>query len=250
MNYGENDHDVDFDDGVEPTRALVPLGPSPGHALVKTPPRDVVRQSKTIAGQSQPLSKQSDAFWRIRNEISARHIEMGVQSFAILSAERDEGRSYVAANLAYAISQQNQKVLLIDADLRNPCQHEIFDVPNEHGLSLLLTSRRGLNLMRDLRNAEPLSVLSAGSPEFNPAAMLGSSRFRRLLDRAEEIFDIVLIDTPPAEAFADAEAVARYADAAIFVMRKGHSTIAGASALIRRIRDQGTEIAGAILNTH
>jgi len=233
------------------SRSLVPLESEqhPGRSLIERPSHDVVKLSSALAAFSKPFSNHSDALWRIRSELSRRCIEKGQRTFAILSPERCEGRSYLAANLAVAFSQLGFRVMLIDGDLRNPCQHEIFQTRNEGGLSLMLTSRIGPNLLRSNPTTDSLSIISAGKPPVNPLAMLSSDQLVRLLKRASDMFDVVLIDTPPAEAFGDAEAIAHQVDAAIIVARKGHSVLSRTATLIQRVKEAGTEVAGAVLNT-
>jgi chain length determinant protein tyrosine kinase EpsG len=167
---------------------------------------------------------------------------------AITSPGRAEGRSYLAANLAVAFSQLGEHTLLIDADLRNPRQHRIFNVDDAVGLSTMLSGRAHRDAIVPLREFDRLSLLPAGAPAPNPLELLSRDAFVVLLHELKREFQVVLIDTPAAQICADAQTIAFRAGSALVLARRDHTRYADVHALIERISDAGARVAGTVFN--
>ena len=172
----------------------------------------------------------------------------------VTSASPAEGKSTVVSNLAIAIAEVGQRVLLIDADMRRPRQHEIFAMDNKRGLSSLLRERTVLNGDRSLggliRETEipGLSILTSGPGTSAATNLIYSSHMSEVLKYARDEFDTVLIDTPPMLQISDARVLGRMADKVILVVRAGHTTRDAALAARQRFSEDRTEILGTILN--
>jgi capsular exopolysaccharide synthesis family protein len=172
----------------------------------------------------------------------------------VSSAGSAEGKSMVTCNLAVAVAEIEQRVLIIDADLRRPRQHEIFSLNNERGLSNLLREKLPLKGDRTLggliRESEipGLFVLTSGPGTNSATSLLYGSRMRALLAYVREQFDVVLIDTPPMLQISDARVVARMADAALMVIRAGRTTRDAAIAARQRFAEDCIPVLGTILN--
>jgi capsular exopolysaccharide synthesis family protein len=137
----------------------------------------------------------------------------------VASAVAGEGKSLTASNLAMTLSESYRRdVLLVDADLRRPSLHTVFQVPGEPGLSdgLVTTDDPKLPLHRV---SERLAVLPAGKPTSDPIGALISERMRRLIDEAREVFDWIVIDTPPVGLLTDAALLASMADGVVLVVK-------------------------------
>lgn len=171
---------------------------------------------------------------------------------AVSSANPKEGKTTVVSNLAIALAEINQRVLLVDGDLRKPRLHHIFDLDNKTGLGDLLRLPSPLNgqplsgLVRETRVSN-LWVLPSGPHEF-VANLVHSSRFPEFLERARKEFDMILIDTPPMLQIADARIIGRLADAVVLVVRANQTTRDAAQLVRRRLADDGTTVLGSILN--
>jgi capsular exopolysaccharide synthesis family protein len=143
----------------------------------------------------------------------------GYKVAMIASAVAGEGKSLTAANLALTLSESYRRnVLLIDADLRRPSQHSIFQVSGAPGLSDGLISVEEPKLPLH-RLSSRLTVLPAGRPTSDPIGAITSERMRRLIEEAREVFDWVIIDTPPVGLLTDAALLASMADGVVLVVK-------------------------------
>jgi polysaccharide biosynthesis transport protein len=174
-------------------------------------------------------------------------------TFAVTSSMPSEGKTTVTSNLAIALAEINRRVLIIDADMRKPRIHKIFEVSNSWGLSDLLQEQTPIDeypketLTRKTKIPN-LSVLVSGAGPLSIPSLLHSSRAAQLLDRLKETFDIVLIDCPPMLHLADARVLARLAARVILVIRAGKTSQEAAISAVQRFREDGTQVLGTILN--
>ena len=168
---------------------------------------------------------------------------------AIASPGPGEGRSYVAANLAAVFSQLGERTLLIDADLRAPRQHRIFDVPDRVGLSAVLSGRADRGAVVPVPQfGGALSLLPAGARPPNPQELLSRRALAGLLQELRTEFAVILIDTPPATRYADAQSVAFQAGSAMVLARRNHTRLADTAGVVRQLNDTGARIVGTVLN--
>jgi protein-tyrosine kinase len=171
-----------------------------------------------------------------------------VQMLAVVSAERGEGRSFIAANLAVAFAQLQERTLLIDMDLRQGRQHRIFRVENKHGLSTLVTGRSTGSEIQRIMGFETLSVLPAGPRPPHPQELLTSRSMSPLLEQVRRRYDVVIVDTPAFSCGADAQIVSAQARQALLVSAPGASTHDDTHRLVAACRQVGVTIAGAVVN--
>ncbi|MCC6862414.1 MAG: polysaccharide biosynthesis tyrosine autokinase [Bryobacterales bacterium] len=172
---------------------------------------------------------------------------------AITSSVPQEGKSTVTSNLGLALAETSRRVLLIDADLRRPRLHSVYNVPNTWGLSDLLREKGSLQtcplegLVRPT-SIPGLSVLPSGPEALNIASLLTPGRLAELLDRFRGEFDRIFIDTPPVMQMVDARLIGRLADGVILVLRAGHTSRSIAMMARKRLSDDGCRILGTVLN--
>lgn len=186
---------------------------------------------------------------RTRLSIHWSNAEVRHRVLVIASPGSGEGRSYVAANLAAVFSQLGERTLLIDADLRAPRQHRIFDVPDRIGLSSILSGRADRSAVAPVPQfSGTLSLLPAGARPPNPQELLSRRALAGLLHDLRTEFDVILIDTPPATRYADAQSVAYQAGSAMVLARKDHTRLADTAGVVRQLSDTGARIIGTVLN--
>jgi polysaccharide biosynthesis transport protein len=173
--------------------------------------------------------------------------------FVITSAAPQEGKSTVVSNLAIALAEINHRVLLIDADMRLPRIHSIFDLPNTFGLSDILHEQKPVqdymieSVVRKTYIPD-LYVLPAGPARMNLSRLLHSSRMKELIMRFRETFGTILIDTAPVLNVPDSRILARVSDGVILVVRAHKTHQEAAFAAVRCFAADGHRILGTILN--
>jgi len=171
----------------------------------------------------------------------------------VTSPSPQEGKSTVSSNLAIALAEVNQRVLLIDADMRLPRMHDIFKVPNSFGLSDLLNERTPVAQYDKESFGRPtavpnLHVLPAGPAHASYARLLYSPRLQQLMDRFRDEYDIVLVDSAPVLTVPDARMLARATDAVVLVLRARKTSQGSALAAARCFAEDGVRVLGTILN--
>jgi capsular exopolysaccharide synthesis family protein len=163
-----------------------------------------------------------------------------------------EGKTTVATNLAISMAEIGRKVLLVDADLRRPRVHTLFNLPNEAGLTSLLQSRSlekaDVDAVIQPTQVASLFVMPSGPATSAAANLLFSPVMHLLLQRFKTEYDMVILDTPPSLQMPDARVVGREADAVVLVIRAGRTTRDAALATSQRFSEDKTRILGTILN--
>lgn len=203
--------------------------------------------SEEVIAAYSPFTPQVEAMRALRSQLMLRWFDTDAsrKTLAIVSAERHEGRSYIAANLAVAFSQLGEHTLLIDADLRNPSQHKLFGLDNRSGLSAVLSGRGGPDTIQRIPALRDLSVLPAGAQPPNPSELLARQEFAQLLKELAKEFDVLILDTPAAADTADAQAITMRAGGALLVVRKNASR----SWRVRGIADHAVQTSATIVGT-
>jgi capsular exopolysaccharide synthesis family protein len=187
-----------------------------------------------------------DAIEQYRKLAAALHeaqSERAMRTVLCTSALMGEGKTVTASNLALTLSESyGRRVLLIDADLRRPQIHSMFDVSNAVGLGDALSAREDSKLAVH-RVTERLSIVTAGQPSSNPMTGLTSGRLRDVIAEAAQRFDWVIVDTPPVLLLPDARVLVSMVDAVLLVVRAGSTpfrTVLRAVDVIKRDRIFGT----------
>lgn len=201
---------------------------------------------------SDPASPRAEAMRLLRTQIIAQHVGAGRRAFAVTGATDGSGATYIAANLAAALSQVGIKTLLVDANLRNPRVDAVFGIdPNGPGLSSYLS----LDVNRPERvvyqNVLPnLSVVPAGPPVARPQELLSGARFRTGVDILLRQHDVALFDTPATNENADALTVAGVLGYALIVARRNHSFIKDIQVLSAQLAASRASVIGSVLNEY
>ena len=206
--------------------------------------------SHELVAAYKPSSPVVEQLRALRSQLMLRWFDAEAQrkALAIVSPGAGEGRSFIAANLAIVFSQLGERTLLIDADLRTPRQHELFKLGNNAGLSGLLAGRANANSVVRVPSLLGLSVLPAGAIPPNPQELLGRPAFIETLLSLSRDFDVVIIDTPAASAYADAQTIAVRAGAAILLARKNISSLPDRTQIAGSLQQSGATLLGSVLN--
>jgi protein-tyrosine kinase len=188
----------------------------------------------------------AEQYRRLAATLHHAQLVQGLKTILVTSAQAADGKSLTATNLALTLSESyRREVLLIDADLRRPSLHEIFDLPNIAGLNEGLKTEGDVRLPV-LKVSETLTLLPAGRPEPDPMGGLTSTRMRRIVEEAGSRFDWVIIDTAPVGLLADANILAAMADGALLVIRAGKTPYPEVTKAIEALGRE--RVLGVVLN--
>jgi capsular exopolysaccharide synthesis family protein len=183
--------------------------------------RLAVRSAQKVVTDTKTMTASREQYRRLAASLHQAQTSSGVKVVMVASAVPDEGKTLTATNLALTFSESYRRhVLLIDADLRHPSLQELFEIPAGTGLGEGLATAQERTLT--VHYVSPrLAVLPAGHPSSDPMAGLTSERMRRLIVEAREMFDWVILDTPPVGLLPDANLLASFVDSTIIVVRAG-----------------------------
>jgi protein-tyrosine kinase len=206
--------------------------------------------SKELIAAWDPFNPVVEELRGVRTQLLIRwyNPDAGRKTLAITSPGAREGRSFVAANLAVVFSQLGSRTLLIDADLRSPRQQSIFNISDRYGLSSALSNRADLSSAVPVPGLTGLSVLPAGPLPPNPLELLSRPGFAALIGKAQQEYDVILIDTPAATGYADAQCIAFRAGDALLVSRKDQTRVTDTERAARDLSDASARIVGTLMN--
>lgn len=206
--------------------------------------------SQELVAAYQPFSPQVENLRALRSQLMLRWFSEGNKSLALVSIHPGDGTSYLAANLAIVFSQLGERTLLIDANLRSPKLHALFNIGSHVGLSDLLADRTDLNAVVRIPSFIDLSLLPAGTQPPNPAELLSRNNLAELIAALSGHYDVILMDTPPADQAADFQAVAARTGGALISVRKNHTRLNEVAGLKDMLAATGAVVVGAVVNEH
>ncbi len=242
---------LDFmDQRIHSVEEVSALADAPVLGLV---PHISVRQSIAQRGRhvaNEPTSDVAESYRTIRTAVyfGARNAQGKGNRLLVTSPAPGDGKTTSVSNLAIAMANAGQRVILVDADLRRPTQHKVFEMDGSVGVSSVMAGEvelAGAILATGINN---LDLLPAGSPPANPSEILNSQAFADLIDGLAERYDHVLIDSPPVAPVTDARILGAMCDATILVVRAEKSTKKGVEHARESLKSVGTNVLGVVIN--
>ena len=220
------------------------------YAYLRKVPGDARTLSDELVAAYQPFSPRVEQLRAIRSQLMLRWFDRAEdrQVLTIIGAERGEGRSHLAANLAIVFSQLGERTLLVDADMREPRQHFLFYLENQIGFSTLLAGRSREEAIVRIPDLAGLSVLPAGPTPPNPLELLNRLNFDEFMIQAKNAYDVIIVDTPAMSTGEDAAMIAVRTGAGLALARTGSTHVAAFSDMVRGLMDAGVAIVGSVLN--
>jgi capsular exopolysaccharide synthesis family protein len=237
--------DVQLNPDIPEPKATVPRKPTAkAEAEADGDPRETVHAEMLTVNSGDATS--TEQYRRLAGRLYLAQAEHGTRIVMVTSALPGEGKTLTATNVALTLAESyKRQVLLIDADLRRPWIHEMFQVPNLSGLNDGLRSEEDHKIPL-LRLTDHLSILTAGRPDRDPMSVLSSDRMKRVLQEASARFDWVVIDTPPVALLTDAHLLASLVDAVLIVIQSGKTPLAPINKAIEAVGRE--RVLGIVLN--
>lgn len=206
--------------------------------------------AQDLAVAYEPYGQFSETIQGVAGQLLLRWFDGNAsrKAMAVVSLGRREGRTHIAANLALALAQFGRRTLLVDADLRRPRLHHLFNISNEPGLSGLLADSGGNRGIVPIRNFPDLDVLPGGLVIDNPLTLLNRPKFAELVAQATAEYDAVIFDTPAASSGVDAKLIAARAVGAMVVARNDQTLRGPFAEMVKILRRSGCTLLGSVLN--
>ena len=197
-------------------------------------------ENASLITLSQPRSASAEAYRSLRTNLMFSSVESPIQTLLVTSAAREDQKSVTLANLAVTFAQGGNKTILVDADLRRPKQHDIWDLDNGRGLSSMMVDDNAISdPPLNATSVEGLEVIASGELPPNPADLLSGKRMDKIIVALKNRADYVLFDSPPILAATDAALLGIKLDGALLAIRAGDTR-----------RDHTTQARNALERVH
>jgi capsular exopolysaccharide synthesis family protein len=196
----------------------------------------------------EPMSDVAESYRTVRTAVYFGQPEAVAKTLLITSPAPGDGKTTLASNLAIAMAQAGNRILLLDADFRKPTQHKIFELTKRTGLSNVLAGEAKLDEVIQSTTISGLDILPCGPIPANPSEILNSQTFADLLEQLKARYDHVLLDSPPVMPVTDARILAASCDATLLSLRAEKTTRKGALYARDTLRSVGSQILGVVVN--
>ena len=217
--------------------------------------RHHVKQISNGGGSALELTKEmrsptAEAYRQLRTSLRFCAVGAAPKRILITSGQSGDGKTTTAINAAITLAQSGADVLLIDCDLRRPRVHDHFAIPNAAGVTNYLCGQENNidELLQTYEDVPKLKIMTAGPMPANPADFLGSDEMANLLNLVSDRFTHVILDSPPASAFADAALLSTLVDGVVIVVDSGRSSRTVARRVKQRLTQVGARIYGVVIN--
>lgn len=201
-----------------------------------------------------PFGEQAESFRELRSQLLQGVMEVrqdGTRpALALISPDTGDGKTFFAANLAVAFAQLGGRTVLIDANMRTPRLHDVFNIDGQIGLSNVLAGRTKRQVVHRATGIPTLYIMSVGAVPPNPLELVQGMGFSLLIRELTEKFDYVLVDTPAVSQGADGRVIASKCGAALAIARRGKTRVADMRELTRKLPKNNFRFAGIAVNEH
>jgi capsular exopolysaccharide synthesis family protein len=198
---------------------------------------------------NEPMAPASEAYRNLRMNLQFAALDKKLRTLLVTSPGPGEGKSTTLANLAVTMAQLEQRVLMVDADLRRPCLHQLFGLTNDVGLTTMMLADQALEVP-PLQNSTltGLQLMASGPLPPRPSDLLGSKRMETVIERLLAQADILLFDAPPIMAVTDAVILATKVDGVLLVVSAGETKREHVQQALERLNKVNAHILGTVLN--
>ena len=239
---------VHMDDTVSSQSDVVTYLKVPFLGLIPAIPSDTPAERRDLYTHLEPRSSVAEAVRGVRTVLEMRGEDGPRRRILVTSSLAREGKTSTAVRLGLAFAQTGKRVALIDADLRRPRLHKVFGRTNAVGLTSYLVGAADARAIAARTEVPNLDLIGAGPGTDHAGELLSKQEMGELLQQLEEIYDIIIVDTPPSAALSDAANLCRHMDAVVMVVQEHAVSRHVASQTIERLRSVSAPIVGVILN--
>jgi capsular exopolysaccharide synthesis family protein len=203
--------------------------------------------TKMVYVGENPRSPIAEAYRVLRTNLEYGSVDQPLQTLLITSVGPEEGKTTTAVNLALIFAQAGKRVMLVDADLRKPNVHRFLQIQNRTGLSDLFLDNPGDVSKVCTWGETSISVVSSGPLPPNPSELLGSEKFKQILNNLKENIDIVILDSAPS-VVSDPIVLSSKVDGVIIIIKPGSTKMGAAQIMLEQLQRAGGRVVGAVLN--
>jgi polysaccharide biosynthesis transport protein len=221
-----------------PFLGLVPMIPEPKEA-----------GTRDLYVHHHPKSSIAECCRAIRTNVLFMSPERPLKTILVTSTAPQEGKSTSVINLGISMAQSGNRVVLVDTDMRRPRLHKAFQIPNDVGVSTIVVGEGTLDGAIKNTDVPGLFVVPCGPVPPNPAELLHTQAFAKLLEDLGKRFDRIILDSPPIHPVADAIVLATQAEGVVLILKAGLTNRTLAKRAVRALRDVKAKVYGAILNS-
>lgn len=226
--------------------AIIPSFSNAEKAVLRSSPTKPT--SLIIPVRDTPVSPVSEMYWRLQSNLEFINSEKTLKVILVTSSIPKEGKSTVAANLAVTMAELGRRVLIVDADMRYPSHHHLWELTNESGLSNVLVDQVELPLAAKQVMLN-LDVLTSGVTPLNPLPLLKSKEMVSLIEYSSKTYDFVIIDAPPLIPATDALILGKLTDGILLVTRPGVVDSGSAASAKESLEQSGQNVLGLVVNS-
>lgn len=206
------------------------------------------KEKHQVISLTQPRSIVAESYRSLRTNLEFSSVDHPVNTVLITSLNPSEGKTTIASNLAVVVSSSGKRTLLLDADMRHPSVHRLFNLPNRVGLSDLLRGTLALEDVTTSVQALPnLTIISSGSLPPNPAELLASNKMNQILSDLRLRYDIVIIDSSPL-VVSDPQILASRVDGVLYVIQPGKTRGKNVESSVQQLRRINVRLIGVVFN--
>jgi capsular exopolysaccharide synthesis family protein len=230
-----------------PVLGLIPII-TPKHQDGKDDTKDDVDRHRDLGVLREPKSLAAECCRSIRTNILFMSPDHPIRTMVVTSPSPQEGKTTTAANLAITMAEAGGRVLIVDTDLRRPRLHKSFGVPNQAGVSTVVVGETTLDEAIKRSEMANLDILTCGPVPPNPAELLHTERFAKMLEALKQRYDRIILDSPPTAAVTDPVILGAIADGVILVVKGGRTTRDAARHSQRQLVSANARLLGVIVN--
>jgi len=211
-------------------------------------PNSKLLKDMNIISKLNPTLPVVEAYRTIRNSIQYASLDKPMKTIVVTSSMESEGKSSMSSNISITYSMEKKKVILVDLDLRRPTAHKFFKLSNNNGITNILSGGFSLDETIVHTDVSGLDLLTSGPIPPDPSSLIESQKLRDIVNKLKEMYDMVIIDTPPVMAVNDATVVGRIADGILLVIESGRATFSIVDHIKELFTKAGLNTIGIVLN--